>query len=212
MGLPAGVVILGMAAAAYAVYTGLQLEDEINADYEPYVTDDDEEEEEIDDLIVQQQQQQQPVLQRRQSGHRFCTHPPVTRCESPPRLVRAPPRRRRRDAMREVLVSADGRLRRGMHKVKRRLKAVNKRRDSGRDIVKAPDEEEADDERGAVCVVDLEPIRVGERAVRLPCLHKFHADCILPYLESMDEPCCPIDRCPIPRDDVPLLPVWTVTM
>ncbi len=60
------------------------------------------------------------------------------------------------------------------------------------------------------CVVDLEPIRPGERAVRLPCLHEFHADCLLPYFATLDNPACPIDRQPVPRESVSSLPVWIV--
>lgn len=60
------------------------------------------------------------------------------------------------------------------------------------------------------CVVDLEPIRPGERAVRLPCLHVFHADCLLPYFDTLENPACPIDRFPIPKEDVNNLPTWIV--
>lgn len=60
------------------------------------------------------------------------------------------------------------------------------------------------------CVIDLEEIKSGERAVRLPCLHEFHADCVLPYLRQQSEPCCPIDRSAVQREILSLLPVWTV--
>eukprot|EP00171_Calliarthron_tuberculosum_P014172 IDg14172t1 len=61
-----------------------------------------------------------------------------------------------------------------------------------------------------ICAIDLEEIKNGDRAVRLPCLHEFHADCMLPYLGQQNAPCCPIDRCAIRKEDLPLLPVWTV--
>ncbi len=198
-------MVIGVAAAAYTIYNGIQLVNEQSSEYDLAFSDD--EEAEIDSYVPPQ-----PVTHRRQTGPRFCTHPPVTRCESPPRLVHAPPRRRRRDRARDALASADGRLRRGMHKVKKRLLAVNRRYGTEDQNDGVHDVGEDEEEGGAsVCVVDLEPIRPGQRAVRLPCLHEFHADCILPYLANMNEPCCPIDRCPVPRNDVPLLPVWTVT-
>eukprot|EP00171_Calliarthron_tuberculosum_P015279 IDg15279t1 len=58
------------------------------------------------------------------------------------------------------------------------------------------------------CVIDLEEIRFGQMALRLPCMHVFHKSCILPFLLSEELPRCPIDRTPISKDDVEHLPVW----
>lgn len=61
-----------------------------------------------------------------------------------------------------------------------------------------------------MCVIDLEAINAGDRVVRLPCFHEFHADCLLPYLSQCTVPACPIDRVKVPRHVVRRLPVWTV--
>mmetsp|Transcript_89763 Transcript_89763/g.200586 ORF Transcript_89763/g.200586 Transcript_89763/m.200586 type:complete len:134 (+) Transcript_89763:92-493(+) len=50
---------------------------------------------------------------------------------------------------------------------------------------------EAHDELCAVC---HEPLSKGERLVRrLPCTHRFHDGCIIPWLRK--NPICPLDRC-----------------
>lgn len=64
------------------------------------------------------------------------------------------------------------------------------------------------EKKGTQCVIDLSLIQKGELAVRLPCLHVFHADCMMPYLSVNEAPVCPIDRCPVPKSIVPYLPVW----
>ncbi|XP_021990224.1 probable E3 ubiquitin-protein ligase RHY1A isoform X1 [Helianthus annuus] len=41
------------------------------------------------------------------------------------------------------------------------------------------------------CVVCLEKFKVGEKLDRLPCAHRFHSVCLLPWLESHAHcPCC----------------------
>lgn len=58
------------------------------------------------------------------------------------------------------------------------------------------------------CVVCLCAIEHGEEVVRLPCLHVFHSACLVPYLESEENPRCPIDRTEVPKDLLPNLPIW----
>lgn len=58
------------------------------------------------------------------------------------------------------------------------------------------------------CCIDLEPILPGETVVRLPCMCVFHQKCLMPYLLSAPNPRCPIDRTPIRRSDIHLLPVF----
>lgn len=70
----------------------------------------------------------------------------------------------------------------------------------------------SDEEEGArqpqLCVIDLETIADGEVVIRLPCMHVFHRDCILPYLQQLGSPCCPIDRTPVDSEELDALPVW----
>ncbi|KAL8223449.1 hypothetical protein R6Q57_018924 [Mikania cordata] len=41
------------------------------------------------------------------------------------------------------------------------------------------------------CVVCLEKFKVGEKLDRLPCAHRFHSTCLLPWLEGHAHcPCC----------------------
>ncbi len=68
-------------------------------------------------------------------------------------------------------------------------------------------ESETDD--GRVCVIDLEPFRSGDVLIRLPCMHVFHRDCILPFLKRTAQPKCPFDRAPVNRAQIDELPVWT---
>lgn len=62
--------------------------------------------------------------------------------------------------------------------------------------------------RKCQCVIDLADIEAGQLVVRLPCMHVFHAECILPWFAKQEHPKCPIDRCPIPKDQIANLPVW----
>lgn len=61
---------------------------------------------------------------------------------------------------------------------------------------------------GEACVIDARPFRKGDHLVRLPCMHIFHRDCILPYLRQCDRPACPVDLTLIPLDAVDDLPAW----
>lgn len=58
------------------------------------------------------------------------------------------------------------------------------------------------------CVICLGNLAYGDRVVTLPCMHVFHAACILPHLRSTPTPMCPNDRQPIDAVDVRNLPVW----
>lgn len=42
------------------------------------------------------------------------------------------------------------------------------------------------------CVVCLEEFKTGEVLVHLPCAHRFHSSCVLPWLESNSH--CPVCR------------------
>ncbi|XP_038891102.1 probable E3 ubiquitin-protein ligase RHY1A [Benincasa hispida] len=46
------------------------------------------------------------------------------------------------------------------------------------------------------CTVCLERFRVGEPLVHLPCAHKFHSTCLVPWLQANSH--CPCCRFPIP--------------
>lgn len=61
---------------------------------------------------------------------------------------------------------------------------------------------------GPECVIDLTRIEAGDEVVRLPCMHVFHSECLMPYLHREDVPLCPIDRSPIPKRVIHRLPVW----
>lgn len=64
------------------------------------------------------------------------------------------------------------------------------------------------DDDSHVCVICLSEIERGERVIRLPCMHVFHADCILGYLRSAPRPQCPLDRSEIPRRTIDSLPIF----
>jgi len=59
------------------------------------------------------------------------------------------------------------------------------------------------------CVIDIEDIKGGETAVRLPCLHVFHKTCIDSYFATTPAPRCPTCRLSVPLDSVPGLPTCT---
>lgn len=66
----------------------------------------------------------------------------------------------------------------------------------------------ADEASEKQCVICLSNLVRGDHVVTLPCMHVFHAACVLPHLRNSATPMCPNDRAPITRDDVKKLPVW----
>ncbi|CAO2207883.1 unnamed protein product [Urochloa humidicola] len=52
---------------------------------------------------------------------------------------------------------------------------------------------------GDSCPVCLEDYAPGERAREMPCRHRFHANCIVPWLEMHSS--CPVCRFELPADD-----------
>ncbi|KAK4765979.1 hypothetical protein SAY87_007621 [Trapa incisa] len=60
---------------------------------------------------------------------------------------------------------------------------------------------EADLKRnGGICAVCKDEVSVGEIVKRLPCLHYYHGDCILPWLEIRNS--CPVCKFELPTDDL----------
>lgn len=51
----------------------------------------------------------------------------------------------------------------------------------------------------ANCPICLEDYAAGERAREMPCRHRFHANCIVPWLEMHSS--CPVCRFQLPADD-----------
>ncbi|KAJ7278087.1 hypothetical protein O6H91_Y229000 [Diphasiastrum complanatum] len=51
----------------------------------------------------------------------------------------------------------------------------------------------------AVCAICKDAVLLGEYAKQLPCLHLYHHDCILPWLNSRNS--CPVCRYELPTDD-----------
>lgn len=47
------------------------------------------------------------------------------------------------------------------------------------------------------CVVCHDLYACGDSLMRLPCFHEYHADCIRDYLESTEDPKCPVCRHPV---------------
>lgn len=54
-------------------------------------------------------------------------------------------------------------------------------------------------EEALQCSVCLEDFEMGTEAKQMPCKHKFHEDCILPWLELHSS--CPVCRCQLPWDE-----------
>lgn len=57
------------------------------------------------------------------------------------------------------------------------------------------------EEDAASCAVCLEDYASGERARELPCRHRFHSQCIVPWLEIHSS--CPVCRFQLPANDDP---------
>jgi E3 ubiquitin-protein ligase RNF115/126 len=55
------------------------------------------------------------------------------------------------------------------------------------------------DDDTASCPVCLEDYAAGERAREMPCRHRFHANCIVPWLEMHSS--CPVCRFQLPATD-----------
>ncbi|KAJ6387175.1 hypothetical protein OIU78_016979 [Salix suchowensis] len=51
----------------------------------------------------------------------------------------------------------------------------------------------------AVCAVCKDDINVGERVKQLPCMHRYHGECIVPWLGIRNT--CPVCRYELPTDD-----------
>lgn len=132
----------------------------------------------------------------------------------------APTARARSETVDEGLGERHGELlrRAALHgslgqEVSERLRAMGLRRSAAMrrwdgeldEIAAVLDEAERTETR---CVIDLSVMEKGQLAVRLPCLHVFHAECMMPYLQSSQSPECPIDRTAVPKHIVPYLPVW----
>ncbi|CAH8281627.1 unnamed protein product [Eruca vesicaria subsp. sativa] len=56
-----------------------------------------------------------------------------------------------------------------------------------------------ENDEGVVCAVCKDEMNIGTKAVGLPCDHKYHTECIVPWLETRNT--CPVCRYELPTDD-----------
>ncbi|XP_062208553.1 E3 ubiquitin-protein ligase SIRP1-like [Phragmites australis] len=68
-----------------------------------------------------------------------------------------------------------------------------------KEAVEAMPTVEVDGEDAASCPVCLEDYAAGERAREMPCRHRFHTNCIVPWLEMHSS--CPVCRFQLPADE-----------
>ncbi|MCD9561167.1 hypothetical protein HAX54_020145 [Datura stramonium] len=55
------------------------------------------------------------------------------------------------------------------------------------------------EKNNATCAICKDEMNLGEKARQLPCVHRYHGDCILPWLEIRNT--CPVCRYELPTDD-----------
>ncbi|XP_010423130.1 PREDICTED: E3 ubiquitin-protein ligase CIP8-like isoform X1 [Camelina sativa] len=58
---------------------------------------------------------------------------------------------------------------------------------------------ESNDDGVVVCAVCKDEMNIGNEAVQLPCNHKYHSECIVPWLKVRNT--CPVCRHELPTDD-----------
>ncbi|KAM0861197.1 hypothetical protein ACQ4PT_046056 [Festuca glaucescens] len=61
------------------------------------------------------------------------------------------------------------------------------------------------DEDGEECAVCKDGVAAGERVKRMPCSHRYHEECIVPWLQVRNS--CPLCRFELPTDD-PKYEAW----
>ncbi|XP_047072430.1 uncharacterized protein LOC124681583 [Lolium rigidum] len=59
--------------------------------------------------------------------------------------------------------------------------------------------------KGEECAVCKDAVAAGERVKRMPCSHRYHEDCIVPWLQVRNS--CPLCRFELPTDD-PKYEAW----
>lgn len=55
------------------------------------------------------------------------------------------------------------------------------------------------DKDNALCAVCKDEMTTGQQAMQLPCTHRYHGDCIIPWLGIRNT--CPVCRYELPTDD-----------
>ncbi|KAK6921074.1 Zinc finger, RING-type [Dillenia turbinata] len=66
-------------------------------------------------------------------------------------------------------------------------------------VVLTQEDVEANNALCALCAVCKDEINIGEQAKQLPCSHRYHGDCIFPWLGIRNT--CPVCRYELPTDD-----------